>query len=93
MLLIRRVVGQSMSPNLRHGQLVVGLRWQLKPARGRVIILEHDGREKIKRVASNETTRLYVLGDNPDASTDSRTFGWVPASALRAVVIWPRLRS
>ena len=35
---------------------------------------------------------FFVLGDNPDVSIDSRTFGFVPSDAVRAVVfdrLWP----
>jgi signal peptidase I len=38
---------------------------------------------------------FFVLGDNPDVSIDSRTFGFVPADAVRAVVLgqlWPPAR-
>lgn len=34
----------------------------------------------------------FVLGDNPDQSVDSRSFGWVGADSVRAVVVgrvWP----
>ena len=37
----------------------------------------------IKRVASCSSSELMVLGDNPAASTDSRTFGPVSRNALR----------
>lgn len=33
---------------------------------------------------------LVVLGDNPSTSTDSRTYGPVPTSAVIATVLWPR---
>ena len=35
---------------------------------------------------------VFVLGDNPDASEDSRDFGWVPLSSIEgrvAVSAWP----
>ena len=44
------------------------------------------GRVLVKRVAEVEEGRLRLAGDNPDASTDSRAWGWVPASAVRGRV-------
>jgi hypothetical protein len=35
---------------------------------------------------------MYVLGDNPLTSTDSRVFGWVEGKSVRAKIIWPRTR-
>ena len=48
-------------------------------------------RELVKRVAALDGGALTILGDNP-ASTDSRTFGPVPASSVRWRVVfryWP----
>jgi len=97
MFVIRRVVGDSMSPTLRPGQTILGIRqprvlsrWPgflLRP--GRIAIVLHDGLEKIKRIEKLEDNRLYVLGDNPVVSTDSRNFGWLTTEEVLAVVIWP----
>lgn len=57
---------------------------------GDVVILEHNGLEKIKRVEAVQDGELFVLGDNPGASTDSRSFGWLPLETVKAKVIWPR---
>ncbi len=43
--------------------------------------------ELIKRVTAADGQAAWVIGDNPSASTDSRTFGWVARSQLRAVMI------
>jgi nickel-type superoxide dismutase maturation protease len=86
---LRRVVGESMLPTLRPGQLVaIGERGTLRV--GDIVMILHDDMEKIKRVARIESGRLYVLGDNPNASTDSRNFGWIGAELVVGKVIWPR---
>jgi len=51
--------------------------------------VHHNGLEKIKRIEKLKDNRLYILGDNPTASTDSRHFGWLRAEDVLAVVIWP----
>lgn len=89
MLIVRRIVGHSMSPILKHGQLVIGLRW-LPPRQGAVVILRHEGKEKIKKISEMSQGNIYVVGNNTEASTDSRQFGWLPKKSIIGVVIWPR---
>jgi len=74
-------------PFLNPGQIVIGVGWfrQLKPRD--VIIFEHDGREKIKRVVTVDATSVEVTGDNPSESTDSRHFGRIELTSVRAKVI------
>lgn len=79
-----------MEPVLKEGQLVVGrFTRELRP--GDVVIVSHDGMEKIKRIERQQGDLLYLLGDNPAASTDSRDFGWVEGKAIVAKVVWPKL--
>ena len=90
-LVLRRVVGTSMLPTLQHGQIVVAVAPVNAIRVGDVVVLKHDGLEKVKRVAQlRDSQELYVLGDNPLSSSDSRTFGWLPASSVRCKVVWPR---
>lgn len=65
-----------------------GLFRHLQP--GDVVIIDHGGLEKIKRVEAVVEDQLFVLGDNAMASTDSRSFGWLSRDSVRAKVIWPR---
>jgi phage repressor protein C with HTH and peptisase S24 domain len=91
-LLMRQVHGNSMAPTLTDGQLVVG-RQTRELAAGDVVIVSHNGLEKIKRIERHEGDLVYLLGDNPGESTDSRTLGWLPAKTILAKVIWPKLSS
>lgn len=77
-----------MLPTLRAGQIVIAVR-QPNVGPGDVVIISHQGREKIKRIKEVHTTTLFVLGDNPGASTDSRHFGLLPRSSLLGRVVWP----
>lgn len=87
--LLRRVVGESMLPTYRLGQVVV-IRRVADVNVGDVVMFRHNDLEKIKRVARAEPGRLYLLGDNPQASTDSRNFGWVGTENLIGKVVWPK---
>jgi|SRR5579885_2755252 len=85
-LVVRRIEGTSMWPTLVPGRLVVGRRWFSHVRPGDVIIFRHQGLEKIKRVQRVEAGQVFVVGDNPDTSTDSRHFGWIPARAVVAKI-------
>lgn len=78
-----------MLPALAHGKVVVA--WRLKrPRIGDVVIARHDGKELIKRVSDIRKGAIYLLGDNPALSTDSRHFGWLPIGTIKGVVIGGR---
>jgi nickel-type superoxide dismutase maturation protease len=93
------VRGRSMEPTLRPGDrlLTVPARtaW-LRP--GRVVVVGDPGDADhlaVKRVASLGRGQVAVLGDHPEASTDSRTWGALPVAAVRRIVVrrWPDLRT
>jgi phage repressor protein C with HTH and peptisase S24 domain len=92
-LLIRRVTGDSMLPAFRSGRIVIASGLVRRYVPGDVVVLLHNGLEKIKRITDvridNAQQEVYVRGDNPDSSTDSRQFGWLPAQTVKGRVIWP----
>ena len=85
-MLIRRVVGMSMLPAYRPGAIVVGVQ-RLRPRIGSVVVAELHGREIIKRVTRVSRRGFYLMGDNTDHSTDSRTYGWFAPQLIKGVVI------
>ena len=96
---VRRVevVGDSMAPALVAGDrlvvLVRPLGRQVWPAVGTVVAVadpRDERRTLVKRVASvnRAASTLEVLGDDPDASTDSRVFGPVPLASVVGRVIY-----
>lgn len=91
MLMIRRIVGQSMQPALPPGAIVLGLRW-LRPRPGNIVVARVGDREIIKRVVEMGERGVYVLGDNAAHSTDSRSFGWLPSASIKSVIIGSFIR-
>jgi phage repressor protein C with HTH and peptisase S24 domain len=81
-----------MLPTLRAGQVVVFHR-RRQATVGDIVMVSHDGLEKIKRIARQEHGRIYLLGDNPAGSTDSRNFGWLGEEQVLGVLYWPKLRT
>ena len=89
--------GDSMRPTLGPGDWVVAVgRTRLRP--GAVAVMERPDRpgfEVVKRLAGEIDGGRFVLGDSPDASTDSRRFGPVAPEAIRGrvrFVYWPPRR-
>ncbi|MCA1807660.1 MAG: hypothetical protein LC687_07425 [Actinobacteria bacterium] len=89
MIFLRRIYGKSMQPTLNPGQIIIGLKTKHAQL-GDIVMIYHDGKEMLKRLERLVDNRIYVTGDNVQASTDSSSFGWLPSSAIRGVVIWPR---
>lgn len=82
--MIRRVVGKSMEPTLLEGDVVVTKK--AKPKKNDIVVVAVNGREVIKRVTSVHKSSVEVIGDNADASKDSREYGPLPMSAVGGVV-------
>ena len=83
---LARVDGSSMQPTLKHGDWVL-YRNDTYPADlvDRVVVCKHPYEKRliIKRVQDvAESGGLYLIGDFPEESTDSRTFGTVSRDRL-----------
>lgn len=90
------VEGESMLPTLSPGDRVLAVRG--RRARPGALVVVRDPRAParvlVKRVAATGPDGIAVVGDNPRASTDSRTFGPVPAVWGRVVYRYlPRSRA
>ena len=81
-----------MQPTLEPGDRVLVRRLGRKPAPslGSVVVTWHPKRSKlrlIKRLSRLESTGLWLLGDNPTESIDSRQLGAVPTDLLIGEVV------
>lgn len=82
------VEGESMAPSVSPSERVVVIRaayWFGKPKAGDLVVLRdprNPERLLIKRIDAAHGNSFEVAGDNVDASTDSRTFGPVPADLI-----------
>jgi nickel-type superoxide dismutase maturation protease len=80
--LVRRVevTGASMRPTLEPGDRLLVLAWRRVRAGDLVALADprDSARTLVKRVGQVDDANLTVLGDDPAASTDSRSFGPVP---------------
>jgi phage repressor protein C with HTH and peptisase S24 domain len=85
-----------MAPTYRDGDwlLVSWFPAGLTPIRaerilGKVVVVEREERPGIylvKRLQKSHGSNYWVQGDN-DESTDSRTWGWIPANEIIGVVM------
>jgi len=80
-----------MEPALRAGDWIV-VSSLSRPPRVGEIVLVRDPRDAenlmLKRVAAVEDGACTVVGDDPDQSTDSRTFGPVPLANVLARAVF-----
>jgi nickel-type superoxide dismutase maturation protease len=94
------VAGTSMRPTLEPGDWAFAIRVR-RLRRGDVVVVEHPERpgfELVKRVVhvTGDVTpdgfelvdEIWVEGDEPEASSDSRRFGPLPIERVRARVRW-----
>ncbi len=84
--LVRRVevTGASMRPTLEPGDRLLVLAWRRVRAGDLVALADprEPARTLVKRVGRVDDATLTVLGDDPVASTDSRSFGPVPRGTV-----------
>ncbi len=95
--MIRRftVTGDSMLPHYRAGDVVLMTTW-LRPHVGSVVVARDPrdpDRRILKRITAMNGDHITVTGDNPSASTDSRTFGSIRHDDILGIVIYPRTPS
>jgi phage repressor protein C with HTH and peptisase S24 domain len=87
-----------MVPTFRDGdRVLVRLGVPRRTGVGRVVLIDLPDRPlSVKRLVSVEADgSLWVEGDNPYGSTDSRTLGALPSDSVKGLVLarlWPRPR-
>ncbi len=83
--------GKSMNPTLKDGEIVLVDREAEKIEVGDIVVAKHpveQTSEIVKRVEKiNERGHYFLVGDNPEDSTDSRTFGAVSREYIKGKVV------
>ena len=100
------VPSDSMEPTLKTGSFILGTRMFGELQHGDIVVLEHENRLLVKRIAgvpgdvviigtTNRTVPdgcYFMLGDNAEQSSDSRTWEepFVRANKIHAVIFAAR---
>lgn len=83
-----------MSPTVRDADVVL-VRFGAPVRPGDVVLVRwpaRPGQLSVKRAVRPDGAGWWVLGDNPDGSTDSRTLGPAQVVAVVRARLWPRPR-
>ena len=87
--ILRLVQGKSMEPTLHEGDIIIATKkFSLK--KGSLIIAKIGDREVVKRIADVKDSKVYIIGDNPNYSTDSRSYGWLSKEQIIAKILWSK---
>lgn len=78
-----------MTPALRPGQDILSFDWFVNPKAGDIVVIKIHGKEMVKRIQKVNGRCIFVIGDNPRESTDSRHFGPVKVDQIVGKVIYP----
>lgn len=83
-----------MLPKFKPGDSIISFNWAYlfsKPKVGEVVVLKKSGKDIIKRIQNihdRNAFEIFVIGDNPKESTDSRSFGWIKKNQIIGKVIY-----
>lgn len=90
MIYLRRVVGQSMLPTLRPGQICVFVKTS-RYEHGDVVLAKAEGRPVVKRVhmIGEET---HLKGDNHQVSANYIITRRNRTNKIKAKLVWPRVQ-
>ncbi|WP_369128193.1 S26 family signal peptidase [Ferrimicrobium acidiphilum] len=79
-------MGDSMEPTLLAGDRLLVAKWRGIPVRQIIVLRDPRSSDDIvKRLLRRSRSSVWVEGDNPSRSTDSRQLGWFPR---KGVVGW-----
>ena len=99
---VNYIISGSMEPTLLIGDIVLGKHWGVEAKRGDIVLFKHEGKRCIKRIAGAMGDKMamhggrlcivpskhfFLLGDNREASMDSRFYGPIPQSEILGIAI------
>ena len=74
MFIVRRVVGDSMLPDVKQGSIVIAKKTKSIIV-GDIIVALQNNKEVIKRVNNVDSNGYFIVGSNLLNSSDSRMYG------------------
>jgi nickel-type superoxide dismutase maturation protease len=84
-----RIEGNSMLPTLNNGdEVLIELTANVKI--NDIVLVKHPYKQSvkiIKRISQINENGVFLVGDNPSESSDSRTFGFVPIKNIEGKVV------
>lgn len=89
MIFLRRVTGDSMTPTLQNGKLVIC--HQIRNFKeGQIVVVFVDGREVIKRIVKLDEGKVYLSVDDTKHAHNGKYYAVVSDNKIEGTVFWPR---
>lgn len=76
-----------MMPTYSPGDILLGQCWHFNIKAGDIVVAIVQKMPIIKRIGAIDGSKLIILGDNSDASTDSRNYGPIDHDMVRSKII------
>ncbi len=80
-----------MEPNLKQSTTVITFNWYYflrSPHVNDLVVAKVMERLVIKRIKKTKKNEVWLEGDNKEASTDSRSFGWIDKKDIMGKVVY-----
>lgn len=89
MIFFRRVSGDSMTPTLENGQIV--LCHQIRGyKKGQVVVAFVKNKEVIKRILKVDKDKIYLGVDDQKHAHNGKYYAILPDTKIEGIVFWPR---
>lgn len=89
MIFIRRVTGESMTPTLTGGQLV--LCHQIRGyKKGQIVVAFVNNKEVIKRIVRIDRDKIFLGVDDQKHAHNGKYYAVITDSKIEGIVFWPK---
>ncbi len=77
-----------MEPALKAGSFVLVRQRPKNINVDDIVAFKHEGQTFIKRTVEIKNDQLWLVGDNPNDSLDSKRIGWINRENITGKIIW-----
>jgi phage repressor protein C with HTH and peptisase S24 domain len=90
MFFVRRVSGESMTPTLKSGQIVLCKKTK-NYTKGQIVVSLVNGLEVVKRIGKIVDGTIYLSVDDNKHAHSGEYYAAINESDVKGAVVWPRV--